>query len=346
MKRNTLYNIMLTGLCVVGIGFLTGCEGPMGPAGPVGPAGPTGPKGDDGTPGVAGNAGCLECHNPDIREKRTIEYEASGHASGTTVSEGETAACSVCHSNEGFIEKMYTGADAAAHGFAFPTRIQCQTCHNFHETLDLAEPPDYALRTTAPIELLMYRAAGMDPVTIDFADPSNLCANCHQPRTIPPVADVNGQFKVSSSHYGPHHGPQSTILKGLGGYEMTGLDYPNETPHTKGATCVVCHMDQGNHSFNPMLSACNAEACHNGEINTLDENARQISVANLLATLKDKLVTAGLLADDGSIQTGTYAVDQAGALYNYELISDDRSMGVHNFKYVEALLQNSITAFD
>ena len=197
----------------------------------------------------------------------------------------------------------------------------------------------------------MFRAAGMDPVTVDFADPSNLCANCHQPRTAAPIDDGAGNAKVTSTHYGPHHGPQTTILKGVGGYEMDGFDYPNETPHTKGATCVTCHMNESNHMFNPSLAACNASECHNGEITTLDENSRQVSVANQLITLRDYLETAGLLEEDTATGefhpvVGTYPVDQTGALYNYETLVDDRSMGVHNFKYVEALLQNSISVFE
>lgn len=341
---------MVTGLCIAGVSFLMSCEGPMGPPGPQGPAGQPGPKGDDGTPGVAGTAGCIECHNLETKAEITIQYEESVHAYASTVARGASASCAPCHSNEGFVETQYTGEMTATHDFAFPTRIECHTCHAFHETLDLAEPPDYALRTTDPVDLVMYKAASMPSVMVDFADASNLCANCHQPRTIGPVDDGSGQFAITSTHYGPHHGPQTTILKGVGGYEMDGFDYPNETPHTKGATCVTCHMDESNHTFNPKLSACNAAECHNGEITTLDENSRQVLVSNLLNTLRDNLVTAGLLADDGEggyeIVTGTYPVDQAGALYNYEMISDDRSMGVHNFKYVEALLQNSISIFN
>jgi hypothetical protein len=280
-----------------------------------------------------------------------MQYESSVHAHGEVVARSSSSSCAPCHSNEGFIETQYTGADKSANGFAFPTRIDCGTCHSFHETLELAESPDYALRTTDPVELLMYRAAGLDPVTVDFGDGSNLCANCHQPRTASPIGDENGEFKVTSTHYGPHHGPQTTIAKGLGGYEFEGVDFPNQTPHTTGSSCVTCHMHESNHMFEPSLASCNTTECHNGEITTLADNTRQVSVENLLTSLRDELAEAGLLEED--IETGefhpvvgTYPVDQVGALYNYETILDDRSMGVHNFKYVEALLQSSIAVFN
>ena len=323
----------------------------MGPQGPQGPQGEQGIPGNDGTPGVAGTAGCIECHNLDTKYEVTYQYEGSVHATGSTAARSSSTSCAPCHSKQGFIETQYTGADKTVNGFPYPTRIDCGACHSFHETLELAEAPDYALRTTDPVELLMYRAAGMDPVTVDLGDASNLCANCHQPRTAPPVDNGSGEFTVTSTHYGPHHGPQTTIMQGLGGYEIAGVDYPNETPHTKASSCVTCHMHDGDHEFEPSLASCNTTECHNGEITTLAANPRQISVANLLTTLRDELELAGLLEEDletGEFHpvTGTYPIDQVGALYNYETIVDDRSMGVHNFKYVEALLQNSIAVFE
>ncbi len=350
MKRNKI-NVLLCGLSILGFSLLTSCEGPMGPPGPQGIQGEQGPPGNDGTPGVAGTAGCIECHNLDAKYDVTIQYEGSVHATGSTAARSSNTSCAPCHSNEGFVETQYTGADKTVNGFAYPTRIDCGTCHSFHETLEMAEAPDYALRTTDPVELLMYRAAGMDPVTVDLGDASNLCANCHQPRTAPPVDDGNGTAKVTSTHYGPHHGPQTTILKGIGGYQLPDVDYPNQTPHSTGSSCVTCHMNESNHTFEPTLASCNTTDCHNGDITTMTDNSRQILVENLLTTLGEKLLTAGLLEED--LETGeyhpvvgTYGVDSVGALYNYETIVDDRSKGVHNFKYVEALLQNSIGVFE
>jgi len=48
--------------------------------------------------------------------------------------------------------------------------------------------------------------------------------------------------------------------------------------------------------------------------------------------------------EGGSAVTGTYSSDVAGARFNYQMCLEDRSNGVHNPKYVKALLQNSIEA--
>ena len=134
-------------------------------------------------------------------------------------------------------------------------------------------------------------------------------------------------------------------MAGIGGYEVAGTEAyptPESSTHFKDATCVKCHMHNFNHTFEPRLDAC-AE-CHDG-ITDFDFNGVQTTVNNLMTSLEGKLQTAGLLDASGTIVVGTYPVDQAGALYNYEMISDDRSEGVHNPKYIEALLRNSIGVF-
>ena len=37
---------------------------------------------------------------------------------------------------------------------------------------------------------------------------------------------------------------------------------------------------------------------------------------------------------------------QLGILWNYQYIREDKSFGVHNYKYAKALLENSIAALD
>jgi hypothetical protein len=43
---------------------------------------------------------------------------------------------------------------------------------------------------------------------------------------------------------------------------------------------------------------------------------------------------------------GTYANELAGAFYNYKVIEEDRSHGLHNYKYTKTLLTNSIAAIE
>lgn len=368
MKTNKFFQLITLAICAVAFAFVTGCEGPQGPAGPAGPAGPqgdTGAKGDDGTPGVAGTAGCLECHSLDAKYTVTQQYEGSVHGTSEVMYTGEyrfqyagkRSGCAMCHSKEGFQETQWSGLDETANDFPFPSRIGCTTCHGWHnETLDPAEGPDDALRTNGPVDLLMYRALDPEaaPVTVDLGDNSNLCANCHQPRRTWESYKANAGTEVdtlqqTSAHFGPHHGPQTTTLIGMGAAVVGSTALPTSPDkHGELASCVVCHMHNDNHSFEPSLDACNTAECHDGSKTSLDDNARQITVRAKITELEDALITAGLLAKDvdGNISEvpGTYPTDQVGALFNYEWIMDDGSSGLHNFKYVEAMLTSSLEA--
>src|SRR5210317_1932535 len=131
MRRNKLLKLLslpLIGALVV----LTSCEGP---------AGPKGANGSDGTDGVDGNAVCMVCHNLTVKNNVMAEYMTSGHAAGTTVSRGGSQSCGMCHSDNGFRETQYTGADTLAETILSPQVIQCQTCHDFHPSLDFENEP-------------------------------------------------------------------------------------------------------------------------------------------------------------------------------------------------------------
>ncbi len=357
MKKYNLLSYLPVIALAVGLAFMASCEGPAGPAGPAGPQGPQGEQGlqgDTGVAGVAGNMVCVQCHNLTTKDSVTMQYERSVHGTSQVIAgsllfdyagQGDSRkACAICHTDEGFQERIYTGLDTIASGLLVPERIQCSTCHDFHQTLDqVNEGPDYAMRTSGPVSLLMTNHT----TSLDLpVKESNLCINCHQPREAGPEDDGTGHYKVTSTHYGPHHGPQGTILAGVGGYEVAGpLPYPapESTTHYNKATCVKCHMHNQNHTFMPSLDACNE--CHDN-LTDFDFNGFQTKINGLMETLKGKLTDAGLLSSSGSNLTGTFPVDQAGALYNYLMIEDDRSEGVHNPDYIEALLTNSIAVFN
>ena len=68
-----------------------------------------------------------------------------------------------------------------------------------------------------------------------------------------------------------------------------------------------------------------------------------------LATLKARLIQAGILdgASELAIVSATlYPADVWGALWNYQTVREDRSMGLHNFSYAQKLVSTSITAMD
>ncbi|MEZ4907232.1 MAG: hypothetical protein R2771_06255 [Saprospiraceae bacterium] len=57
-----------------------------------------------------------------------------------------------------------------------------------------------------------------------------------------------------------------------------------------------------------------------------------------------ELQAKGVLDADGTVVTGTYPVDYVGAYFNWIMLEEDRSVGVHNPNYTRALLKNSIEA--
>jgi hypothetical protein len=336
-SKNLLYLVfmVLSGM------LLFSCEGPIGPAGADGADGVDGINGTDGTDGVDGTTFCIQCHSLTHKNEVTAQYATSGHAAGLNVGyAGGRKACARCHSNEGFVETTFTGMDTTAFDIQIPTPIGCTTCHDSHNTFDFeTDGPDYALRTTAPIDLI-----GWDQ-TIDMGNASNLCGTCHQPRRAAPVADANGNFNITSAHYGPHHGPHVTVLFGFGGYEFDGiLPYPEpgSSAHFKNVTCVGCHMyefedNAGGHSFWPNDASCTV--CHTSGVPDMAGEINQ-----LLDNLAGILQTNGVLDADHHLVPGVYPVELAGAYYNWIMLEEDRSLGVHNPKYFRALLTNSIAA--
>jgi hypothetical protein len=355
MRKYTLLHCLMMAGLMFSFALMTSCEGPQGPPGPAGPAGPVGQKGDDGTPGVSGNDVCVSCHNLDTKARVEGEYMMSQHSAAETLDPyGSRASCAVCHGNEGFIIRLQAGLDALPQDLTIATKISCGTCHDFHETLDQeGEGPDYALRATHPVDLFMYRTAGLPQVEVDLGGSSNLCLQCHQARRSWAgfVGDIVGSDPmVIPQRLDPHPSTQGTLLAGYGGAEIDGnVPYPApmSTTHATEGACVACHMHDQDHSTAPSLEGCNTEDCHNGNVATFDHQGKMTEIENLLVELQEELVAAGLLDVDGNQVTGaTFPADQVGALYNYNMIEEDRSHGIHNYGYARALLQNSIDLFE
>jgi hypothetical protein len=344
MKRFKLTQVFM--LMILALAVAAGCT-KEGPAGPAGADGTNGMNGTDGKDGVDGNASCIQCHTIEYMNQIEDQYAESGHSAGLYVGyAGGRKDCAMCHSHEGFVETQHTGLDTTAADIPIPTHIQCGTCHSFHETLDFEnDGPDYAIRQNGPVNLMMYSAVGTE-VTLDFGNNSNLCLNCHQPRRAGPEDDGTGNFTITSTHYGPHHGPQGTFLQGIGGAEIgVGYPEPGSSSHVQ-AGCTGCHMHEyaegeGGHTWKVPVASCTP--CHEGAT-TLDINGVQTEIAGLMDDLKNELMGLGVLDAEGHPVVGTYPLVQAQAFYNYAGLVDDRSNGIHNPDYIHQLVVNSINA--
>lgn len=295
-----------------------------------------------------------------------------GHAQNSWYANGN--GCQQCHTNEGFIEYVETGA---VEGYVdYPSQPGCFTCHTPHET------GDFSLRTEVAVTLS----------TGDVYDvgSGNLCANCHMSRR-----DVMTQVKAGtlSSHFGAHHGPEADMYLGVNGFEMPGNSYSNSA-HTYVIedSCVTCHLARvegrysaspglGGHSFYAKaevheatkVNAAACSACHEGVdedatgefFNVMakadydadgDVESAQAEVEGLLHLIVNGDGTGVLQTStppaylaDGSWNSARgleFPVEIVAGVWNYKFIEEDKSLGIHNPKYAVQLLMDTIGYFD
>jgi mono/diheme cytochrome c family protein len=279
-------------------------------------------------------------------KSKQVQASNSLHTGGFTFERNGTS-CAICHTSEGFTERNEAGTMEIAAAVESPTPINCRTCHEIHTTYTEA---DFALVVDKPVTLKLTGD------TIDLGA-ANLCVSCHQPRWSYDIPEAGGgDYEVTSKRFGPHHGPQSTMLLGLAGYgEFKGSSVHSAVPDG----CVTCHMadaygkQSGDHTWAmsyeyheeevPNLAGC--MMCH-GDIESFDRNGLQTEVEELMAEAKALLVAQGLLAEDDYAITGTYTSEQAGALWNYRTVLEDRSKGVHNPQFTKKLLETTIDALE
>ena len=196
------------------------------------------------------------------------------------------------------------------------------------------------------------------------------------------LAPSTTTFMISlSGATGPHYGAQTAMLEGIFGAEVTGTTvYPVKGTgiHRTGSTCVKCHMgdaknNKGNHTMIPVLDNC--KTCHTGAgVVDFNINGGQTKIKNLHLELAEELVrlrpaifrianysgtkpfTAPNVFTDATFSPNeltvitTSNVDSripadvriARGYWNWRFIYQDHSYGLHNPKYAEALLRNTI----
>jgi hypothetical protein len=312
-----------------------GAAGPQGPAGPAGPQGPAGPAGDAAEVSAA-DLSCTECHNDtSIITGKKAAWEESLHGSGVAfIEEGPRNTCAGCHSGATFSAMIDAGQNFTEDesGDATPTHQDCRTRPQTHTSYP---SEDWALETTEPVTQVV------SGLTFD-GGAGNLCANCHQARRyIEDFASATTAGSYDATiRFNPHLSVQGDILLGSGGAGVEGS--PGAHYSMVEDTCVGCHMGEGdNHLMEPQIATC--QACH-ADAENYDINGVQTAVEERLVELQAALQSAGLVDEAGTPVPGTYDEAQATALWNYGVIHEDASHGVHNPSYINALLDASFEA--
>ncbi len=326
--------------------------------GPVGATGPAGKDGTNGNNGKDANSNCVQCHNwSDSLVAMIWQYDASTHAAGASAFESAKG-CAACHTSQGFVETVVSGADTTLFNVLDPAPINCRTCHNVHKTYTTA---DWALKTTAPFNLRIDKTIAIDLQGGDGT--SNLCGRCHQARkTSPWVTNPLGtdSLKATSSRWGPHNGPQVLLFAGKGMFEF-GTAYGNTAGHRDDASCSSCHMAAavgnltGGHTWKIVdeaegnnYSGCNAAGCHKAApVTKAWFEEKQAAMEVKWNALRDKLLAKGLIDATNAI---TYKVKHTqkefAVVWNFRSYMTDRSKGIHNPRYISDMLDASIAILD
>ena len=353
--------------------------------GPAGADGQNGLGGLDGLDGLDGSAAsCIACHSDEKRAPIHLAYLSAKHGSGSSWARGTRASCAECHNNEGFIDFIETGA-VDPDGYATSNPINCNGCHDKHRSFDFEnDGNDFAVRTLDEVPLRNLVDFGID-YTIDYGNASNTCANCHQPRRGAPSEDpiYVDKYVQTSSHWGPHHGPQTALLEGLLGAYTTftlveAIPPVKDATHRTGASCIACHMREttdgsAGHSWNPAGNNC--VTCHPNtpfeELKVIDD---LLADWNTLGGLLENVIGQAIVEDtitggyvpvfeadgitpvptengivyleDGEWhpQPGMYDLKDAEAAWNFLYFYEDKSGGVHNPDYARAIIRNSLAA--
>jgi hypothetical protein len=336
-------------------------------SGPAGADGIDGVNGTNGVDGVDGSAAsCIACHAKSHLEPIEAAYMAANHSTGSSWARGTSTSCAQCHNNEGYVDYLsglYLDDDGYKtvnpDGYAVSNPITCTGCHDSHRSFDFEnDGNDYAVRNIDPVYLVLDQTT-----SIDFkndADPlglSNACTTCHQPRNSYAIPVGTGDYTITSQRFGPHHGPQATVLEGIMGANYAGaVGYPGvgTAAHRTGASCTSCHMGESNdgtggHSWAPTEESC--LECHS----TVPTSVAGFDAdfTTLLGLLKAKNYIADndeyILGADGMNNASSsnplvVPVKEAQAIWNYKTLYEDKSKGIHNPVYSMALLKNSIEA--
>ncbi len=326
-------------------------------------------------------AACADCHGPEPQYPvlgAAAFYETSGHKNIGNYAYANGSGCQVCHTNEGFIQQVKGVKIESADYVANPSAIGCFTCHDPHTT------GDFALRVSAPGTLSsgesydfgegnlcaschQARRAANDYVK---ANPADATVSSHYGAHHGPQADIlagaNAYEYPGKSYSSTMHTavikdgcvqchmalPESrySMTPAIGGHSFNIASEVHESPKVNTSGCIKCHTDIKQVSGQEMFDiTAKADYDNDGTIEPVQSEVQGLldyfvnkSGSGLLQQLSPPMYKA-----DGSWNTArntARSTEEMAALYNYKMILEDRSLGVHNAKYTIQILYDTIEA--
>lgn len=308
---------------------------------------------------------CASCHDASRASAQFHSFRRSQHIDGffygpfaNRPATNDLGYCARCHDGRAYV--AFTKGDTVnlwgdAYGPDNYVGITCETCHDPHEG---------GLRK-APVSA--------DTLAGGFAyDPSIFgagatCTDCHKFRS-------DGYDMVMNvdvySRWGPHYAGATDVILGKGGYDFES-EMPTSMAHLhQGNACADCHMSTaggefrnllGDHSWKmkytddegnakDLVEAC--QSCHAGITSFADIKGADYNMTGAVEPFVDEVkslltMLAEALPPVGEPTISWQEIDNEnlemkGAYWNYRYVYGDQSLGIHNPKYVVALLQRSI----
>ena len=321
-----------------------------------------------------GPQACGNCHALDAIEQRVAGNVTFLGATGPDASRGQLSYLSPATNKSA--ESTYAGQSSVA-------EVNCTTCHDSSAALDPHltgkpyVPGSFPLRVpSGPADQALLEKSSIlgmsDGTAAGQFRAGNACIWCHKSRKDVTNLITATNNALTSTHWGPHEGPQADIYSGLGGYHYAGKSYGNSSHQAFENGCVKCHMPGieanrgiGDHSFAARVSTCTTAGCHTqaknfdvgGGKSAMTAGIQELRVAlnaNGWLTRNESAPYAPLATSDlADIQfsldltmpgvTGLTG-DQAGAVYNYLLLARGAAGGVHNPLYVRELIFDSVSS--
>ncbi len=292
-----------------------------------------------------------------------------------------SAACSRCHSGKQFavIHRGDEPLDLSGLTIDDPLEehlITCAACHDPHNAQYEAQ-----LRTDSEGQVGIPFSDTDNVPTMVSGGRGNICIECHNGRR--DRGDYDGQVTNGAGHFGPHGNPQGAMFFGLMGGDLGvgaavgSTTYESDHPHLNWNenTCITCHMYNKpyvssddpalhGHEFTPRFERCitchtNFTADDSEAFWTWVEDYQTNEIGGLLAEFEAVWPAAwkdseeALVSVESSVGAGDGppADDPEGnayraALWNYELVLNDATHGVHNPTFSNDLLEKAIASVE
>ncbi len=308
---------------------------------------------------------CMSCHDATRPTAQFHSFRRSGHIDAVWSNSfrnrdgsNSLSDCVRCHDGRAYVnftKGVGTNTSADVYGPDTFVTITCEACHDPHEG-GLRKAP-----------------ASADTLAGGFAyDPSIFgagatCTDCHKFR-----GDGYNEVMYTDiySRFGPHYAGATDVMLGKGGYDFES-QLPTSMAHLhQGNACVDCHMSSaggefrnllGDHSWKmrytddegntrDLVEAC--QTCHAGITSFADIKGADYNMSGTVEPFMDEVqglltMLAESLPPVGEPTISWQQIDNddikmKGAYWNYRYVYGDQSLGIHNPKYVVALLQRSI----